>query len=165
MISQIHNKELILRDTLASGSIDTALALTAAGGSYTRPDEAVSMPAGATYVELFFWGTDAANEFGDVNIYGWAEGSQNPPVYFLGEWTITLGTQVATALPWGDALTSGLYVDTIKMAEIVPTLPRDDAQLLDTLMEQSGVSPIAKQASSQDSSLSTKDLRELAELR
>ena len=110
---QIHTKEMLLRATLASGSVDTALALTTAAGSYAKASEAVAVPAGSSYVELFFWGTNTAGEAGVVNIYGWADGAKNPPTYFLGDWTITLGTQIATVLPDGTALTTGLFVDTI----------------------------------------------------
>ena len=129
MPSQLQNRELPLRDTLAAASADTALGLTTAAGAYTKADEVVALPPGTSYVEVFFWGTNTANQAGVVNLYGWSDGSQNPPTYFLGDWTITLGSQLATVLPWGPALTSGLYVDTIavKNADYWGCVIRDSA--------------------------------------
>lgn len=112
-MSQAQYGELKLRGTLLAASADSALGLTTAAGSYTKHANAIELPPGHSYVELFFWGTDAANEAGVVNLYGWSGGGSNPPTYFLGDWTITLGSQLATVLPWGEALTGGLYVDTI----------------------------------------------------
>jgi len=44
-------------------------------------------------------------------------------------------------------VSKGLKIDSQKMAEVAQTLPRPDAQMLDRLMEQNGLAPIAKQAS------------------
>jgi len=50
----------------------------------------------------------------------------------------------------GDEITrelrQGFNLDPVKVAEVLPTLPRDDAELLDRLCFEKGISPIFKQA-------------------
>lgn len=63
-----------------------------------------------------------------------------------------------------DALTSdGLHIDTEKAAELIPTLPRHDATLLDELLQEVGVTPMAKQADARGKQLSHDYLTKLAE--
>jgi hypothetical protein len=40
----------------------------------------------------------------------------------------------------------GLYLDTEKLAQVAPTMPRDDAELFDSLMRQLNVQPVYKEA-------------------
>lgn len=51
-----------------------------------------------------------------------------------------LGNEIAAAV------TSGIRVDPEKMAEVVPTLPHPDAEILDRLMAEVGQPPIRKEA-------------------
>jgi len=46
-----------------------------------------------------------------------------------------------------DAVCVGLKIDPEKMAEVAATFPRPEAQMLDDLMSDNGVDPLAKQAS------------------
>lgn len=59
-----------------------------------------------------------------------------------------------------DEVADGIRVDPVKMAEVAATLPRNDAQLLDTLMAEHGAAPITKHASA----LPGFDFKELSEL-
>jgi hypothetical protein len=46
-----------------------------------------------------------------------------------------------------DAVCSGLRIDPVKMAEVAATFPRNEAIMLEQLMSEKGVAPLAKQAS------------------
>lgn len=58
----------------------------------------------------------------------------------------------------------GLLVDAEKLAEQLHTLPRPDAELMDRLLEEMGVKPVAKEAAHQGSWLTPEVLRRLAEV-
>lgn len=64
---------------------------------------------------------------------------------------------------FADAIsTGGLFVDPGKVAEIVPTLPRGDADLLDRVMHDNSINPFAKEAAHEPSGISKDDLTKLA---
>jgi hypothetical protein len=63
---------------------------------------------------------------------------------------------------FADAVTSGLQLDGQKLAEIVPTLPRGDAELLERYLDRLGIKPIAKTAAAEPTGFSDQDLAELA---
>lgn len=46
-----------------------------------------------------------------------------------------------------EAVCSGLRIDPVKMAEVAATFPRNEAVMLEQLMSEKGVAPLAKQAS------------------
>lgn len=50
---------------------------------------------------------------------------------------------------FANEVSEGIRVDGEKLSEIAPTLPLPDAELLDRLMDKSGVQPLAKQAAKQ----------------
>jgi hypothetical protein len=58
----------------------------------------------------------------------------------------------------------GLRVDSEKAAEVLPTLPRGDAELFDRMMSDLGLQPAAKEASHYTTGLSRDFLKELAKL-
>lgn len=67
---------------------------------------------------------------------------------------------------FADAIsTGGLLVAPEKLAEIVPTLPRGDAELFDRLLESVGIAPIAKEAAHKTDNFSVEELKALATLR
>ncbi len=61
--------------------------------------------------------------------------------------------------------TGGVMLSPEKFAEIAPTLPRGDAELLDQLMHSIGVSAIAKEAAYKSTKLEHEDLIDLAKLK
>jgi hypothetical protein len=61
-------------------------------------------------------------------------------------------------------VTTGLKVDPEKLATIVATLPRPDAQLFDRLLTDNGINPIAKEASDTKIGYDHKQLKQLAAL-
>lgn len=66
---------------------------------------------------------------------------------------------------FADAIsTGGLFVSPEKIADIVPTLPRSDAELFDRLLNSVGISPVAKEAAHNAVKLAAEDLTALAEL-
>lgn len=66
---------------------------------------------------------------------------------------------------FAEAVTSdGIKVAPEKMAEVAPTLPRPDAELLDRLLEDVGILPYSKEASA-NNKLSKEELRFVAQLR
>ena len=60
------------------------------------------------------------------------------------------------------AVTTGLTVDPEKMAEVASTFPRPDAVLLDQLMQDKGINPIAKEASASKIGFSHRQLQAMA---
>jgi hypothetical protein len=50
---------------------------------------------------------------------------------------------------FADDVSTGLQLDAEKMADIAPTLPRPDAELLDSLMKEAGIQPVLKEAAQQ----------------
>ena len=67
---------------------------------------------------------------------------------------------------FADRMTSdGIHVDSEKAAQLLPTLPRNDISHLERLMNDLGIKPMAKEASSQAIGISHKYLQELAENR
>lgn len=71
-----------------------------------------------------------------------------------------LGSDIADAMS-GD----GLTVDIQKAAEVLPTLPRGDAEIFDSIAESCGVFPAGKEAKAQAIDISFKNLKKLAALR
>lgn len=71
-----------------------------------------------------------------------------------------LGEEFADAIS-----TNGLYVTPEKMAAVLPTLQRDDADLVDSLLAAAGIHPVAKEAAHDAVILKLEDYRELAKLR
>lgn len=69
-----------------------------------------------------------------------------------------MGDDFASAVAAG-----GLLVSPTKLAEIVPTLPRGDAELFDTLLSSLGIKPIAKEAAHNNDSLDYSDYKLIAE--
>ena len=61
-------------------------------------------------------------------------------------------------------VTTGLKVDPEKLATVVSTLPRPDAQLFDRLLTDNGISPIAKEASDTRIGFNHEHLKEIAAL-
>ncbi len=59
-------------------------------------------------------------------------------------------------------IATGLLVDATKMAAIASTLPRDDAELLDRLLADEGIHPMAKQAADQPQRFTPEQLLRLA---
>ncbi len=111
MPNQAHYNELPLRKVVTADD-SPLVVLTTAAGAITRQTNAVELPPGVEDVEVGFILTDTANDTATVQLYGWTE-SSNPPVYPIGSWSLIAGTMVATTSPWGEAIASGLYVDTI----------------------------------------------------
>jgi hypothetical protein len=70
-----------------------------------------------------------------------------------------MGEDFAQAISSG-----GLFVSPEKVADIVPTLPRGDAELFDRLLGSYGVGPKAKEAAHEGSDFSLKKLRKMASL-
>jgi hypothetical protein len=67
----------------------------------------------------------------------------------------------------GDELTDacgGVILDTEKLAELLPTLPRPDAEAFDRMANAIGISVFARQKVAMDAGLTEAELRELAEL-
>jgi hypothetical protein len=60
--------------------------------------------------------------------------------------------------------TGGLFVDQTKMAEIVPTLPRGDAELFDRILCSMGIHPVVKEAAHEKGGFDTAELQALAQL-
>lgn len=60
-------------------------------------------------------------------------------------------------------VTTGLAIDPVKFAEVASTLPRPDAQLLDQMLQDSGIQAIVKQNQA-DSFADNQFLQELSEL-
>ena len=56
----------------------------------------------------------------------------------------------------------GLYVNMDKLAELLPTLPRGDAERFDTLLSGQGIQPFAKEAAHESVGISQQDLFALA---
>ena len=69
-----------------------------------------------------------------------------------------LGNELADALK-----SVGMFVDSEKAAEIIPTMDRGLAEMFDQLMASRGIRPTAKEASAESLGLSHQHLRELAE--
>lgn len=111
MPNQPHYNELPLRDVVTADD-STLVDLTAVAGAITKQTNAVPLPPGVEDIEVGFILTDTANDTATVQLYGWSDAS-NPPAYPIGSWNLIAGTMVATTSPWGVAITSGLYVDTI----------------------------------------------------
>jgi hypothetical protein len=65
---------------------------------------------------------------------------------------------------FAQAIAGGLHVDAAKMAEIVPTLPRGDAELFDRLMASMGIHPVVKEAAHEAGEFDIKDFAALATL-
>jgi hypothetical protein len=66
---------------------------------------------------------------------------------------------------FADAIsTGGLFVSPEKAAEIVPTLPRGDAELFDRLLVSVGISPVAKEAAHESDGFAVDELKALATL-
>lgn len=66
---------------------------------------------------------------------------------------------------FADAVSAGgLFISPEKMAEIVPTLPRGDADLFDRLLSSIGINPVAKEAAHERGGFDTADLLALAGL-
>lgn len=61
--------------------------------------------------------------------------------------------------------TGGLFVSPEKVAEIVPTLPRNDAELFDRLLTSCGIHPVAKEAAYKADRMGNDDWKELAKMR
>lgn len=59
-------------------------------------------------------------------------------------------------------VTTGLRVDPVKLASVIPTLPRPDAELFDRLMTDLSIQPMAKQASAERVGFSHTQLQQLA---
>ena len=111
MPKQIHERSILLRSAVSSD--DAAINLTTAAGALARASNAKTLTSGLTYAEIFFFGTGVDGDAGtNVSLYGWFDDS-TPTTYLLGKWSVILGTQIATTLPDGDALASGVYFDTI----------------------------------------------------
>lgn len=68
-----------------------------------------------------------------------------------------MGTDFADEVSAG-----GLMLDMNKLAELLPTLPRGDAEHFDRLLFENGVQPFAKEAAHEDLGLSRRDLLALA---
>ena len=71
-----------------------------------------------------------------------------------------MGTDFADAISAG-----GLFVSSEKLAEIVPTLPRGDAELFDRMLNSVGIHPVAKEAAHTRGGFDDADLRALAGMR
>lgn len=69
-----------------------------------------------------------------------------------------MGTDFAEAVS-----DDGMHLNAEKLAAIVPTLPRGDAELFDRLMEDLGVLPMAKEASAMQTKISRDYMRQMAE--
>ncbi len=112
MPKQEHYRTLVLRSAVAVD--DTPIVLTGAAGALAVATAATELIPNMTYIEVSFFGTVGGGTDADTNVslYGWYQDS-TPTTYMLGTWSMTLGTQVATTLPEGTAVTSGLYVDTL----------------------------------------------------
>ena len=62
-----------------------------------------------------------------------------------------------------DEVTTGLQIDINKMAEVAATFPRPEAELLDQLMTDKGLRPLAKEASASHIGFSHRQLKAMAE--
>jgi hypothetical protein len=69
----------------------------------------------------------------------------------------TMGDDFAEAVSAG-----GLMLAPEKMADVVPTLPRGDAELFDRLLQSVGIHPVAKEAAHERGGFDDADLRVLA---
>jgi hypothetical protein len=87
------------------------------------------------------------------NIYKIAD-LENLAINDIRDW---MGTDFADEVSAG-----GLFVSTEKLAELLPTLPRGDADHFDRLLSQNGIMPFAKEAASESVGLSRSDLFALA---
>jgi hypothetical protein len=70
-----------------------------------------------------------------------------------------MGTEFANAISTG-----GLFVSPEKVAEVVPTLPRGDAELFDRLLTSVGINPTIKKAAYEKTGFDTCELKALATL-
>jgi hypothetical protein len=70
-----------------------------------------------------------------------------------------MGEDFAQAISAG-----GLFVDQTKMAEIIPTLPRGDAELFDRMLYSMGIHPVVKEAAHEKGGFYTAELQALAQL-
>ncbi len=70
-----------------------------------------------------------------------------------------LGSDFAAAVSTG-----GMFVSLEKVAKLVPTLPRGDAELFDQLLSSVGIHPVAKEAAHRDDRFSSDELKALATL-
>jgi hypothetical protein len=68
-----------------------------------------------------------------------------------------MGTDFADEVSAG-----GLYVDMEKLSEVLPTLPRSDAETFDRLLSDAGIEPFAKEAAQEQQGLTKQDLFSLA---
>jgi hypothetical protein len=87
------------------------------------------------------------------NIYKIAD-LENLAINEIRDW---MGTDFADEVSAG-----GLFVSTEKLAELLPTLPRGDADHFDRLLSKKGIEPFAKEAASESLGLSRSDLFSLA---
>lgn len=87
------------------------------------------------------------------NIYKVAD-LQNVKLDVIRDW---MGADFANEVSAG-----GLYVNMNKLAELLPTLPRGDAEQFDRLLSTTGVQPFAKEAAHVPEGLSRQDLFDLA---
>lgn len=65
---------------------------------------------------------------------------------------------------FAQAISGGLFVDAAKMAQIVPTLPRGDAELFDRLMTSMGINPVVKEAAHEAGEFNDQEFAALATL-
>ncbi len=77
----------------------------------------------------------------------------------LAEVRDLMGSDFAEAISTG-----GLFVPPEKLAEIVPTLPRGDAELFDRMLTSFGISPAAKEAAHEHGGFDDDELMALATL-
>jgi hypothetical protein len=75
----------------------------------------------------------------------------------LGDIRDWMGSEFADEISAG-----GLYVNMDKLAELLPTLPRGDAERFDTLLSGQGIQPFAKEAAHESVGISQQDLFALA---
>jgi len=68
-----------------------------------------------------------------------------------------MGEDFAEAISAG-----GLYVSEEKLAEVLPTLPRGDAELFDQLLQSMGIFPVAKEAATKSGGFNNEELLVLA---
>ncbi len=110
---QEHHRSLVLRSVVIADD-SPLIDLTDATYSNALHANATKIIPGVTFAEIFFFGTTGSGTDADtnVNLYGWFADS-TPATYMLGTWSLTLGTQVATTLPDGTTMASGLAVDTL----------------------------------------------------
>lgn len=77
----------------------------------------------------------------------------------LGDIKATLGNDIAEAMSAGNLLLS-----PEKVAEVAPTLPREDANLFDKLLSERGIKPIAKEAEHNPTRIEPEDWLTLSQL-